>query len=393
MQNFPWKIVDQQDVKDKAVLVRVDYNVPLDAGEIVDDFRIRSSLPLIQNLLDWGASRVILISHLGRPGGRDLSLSLQPVAYHLSDLLKKAVYLFDLDAGDFNPGAKISLLENIRFYPGEAEDGQEFVRHLVELTSAEIFVEDGFSVAHRATATTTTICQVLPSFASAALAEEYSLITEFVNQPKRPLVAILGGAKISDKADFVAKLADRADQILLGGALASLFLAAARPELEGVLKPSLLEPDMLPLAARILDKFSDKIILPKDVLAGENLTTEEFVNYKLTDLSAGLVIGDIGEETAMKYQQIIKQAGSVLWNGTLGVTENPALARGSQAVLNALAAGAAPVLVGGGDTGGFVNQQLAGQSPKHFLISTGGGAMLELVAHGRLPGVDCLLKS
>lgn len=400
------RLVDQFDFQNKTVLVRTDYNVPLSHGQIQNDMRIRASLGVIRSLMVAGARKIILTSHLGRPAGRgfEAELSLAPVAERLSQLLDSPVgwvgQWSDLTPEQL-PAERIVLLENLRFWPGEAANDQAFAEQLVAATGAEVFVQDGFAVAHRQSTTTDAITGLLPSFASDNFVREYVTVGDFLQTAKRPLVAIVGGAKISDKIDFLVKLASEVDYLVIGGAMANVFLAAAG---FGV-GQSLVEADQSAAVRAVYrawlgaGKSLDRLILPSDVLAVADLQAEVTTVKSIGQLKSTDIIGDIGPETIAKITTLIKQAGAVLWNGNLGYSENLQLASGSAAVITTLIQNHTPALIGGGDTVGFVDNfttknQTAAQSnlyPELFL-STGGGASLELLAYGELPGAKGLLN-
>lgn len=400
------RLVDQFDFKNKTVLVRTDYNVPLKNGQIQNDMRIRASLGVIRSLMVAGARKIILTSHLGRPAGRgyETELSLAPVAQRLSQLLDQSVGLvpqwLDLPPGQL-PAERIILLENLRFWPGEADNDPTFAQQLVAATGAEVFVQDGFAVAHRQSATTDAITKLLPSYASDNFKQEYLAVGGFLQTADRPLMAIVGGAKISDKIDFLVKLASEVDYLVIGGAMANVFLAEAGFEIG----KSLVESNQSAAVQSVYQAWTgagkslDRLILPSDVLAVADLQAEVAIAKPLGRLEPGDIIGDIGPDTTAKIITLIKQASAVLWNGNLGYSENPQLAKGSAAIVTALMQNRTPALIGGGDTVGFVdnfttkNQTVAQSNlyPELFL-STGGGASLELLAYGELPGAKGLLN-
>lgn len=400
------RLVDQFDFKNKTVLVRTDYNVPLKNGQIQNDMRIRASLGVIRSLMVAGARKIILTSHLGRPAGRgfEAELSLAPVAQRLSTLLDQSVGLvpqwLDLAPGQL-PAERIILFENLRFWPGEADNDPTFAQQLVAATGAEVFIQDGFAVAHRQSATTDAITKILPSYASDNFKQEYLAVGGFLQTADRPLMAIVGGAKISDKIDFLVKLAGEVDYLVIGGAMANVFLAEAGFEIG----KSLVESNQSAAVQSVYQAWTgagkslDRLILPSDVLAVADLQAEVATAKPLGRLESVDIIGDIGPDTIAKITTLIKQAGAVLWNGNLGYSENPQLAKGSAAVVTALIQNRTPALIGGGDTVGFVDNfttknQTAAQSnlyPELFL-STGGGASLELLAYGELPGAKGLLN-
>lgn len=390
IKNFNKQIISSVDVKDKVVLVRVDYNVPLEAnGSIADDKRIRASLDTIRNLIDREAKQVILLSHMGRPKGYDASVSLAKVAVRLEKLLERKVE-FIKDFHGFNANEKVVLLENLRFWDGEAENSLEFAQEIVKETGADLFVEDGFSVCHRASATTVAICEVLPAYASQKLADEYTAIQNFTSNMKRPVLAIMGGAKISDKIEFAKVLANISDQMVIGGAMANIFLNE-----DGVkIGNSLIEENQSDVVKEIKSIMSDKeLVLPIDVVVGDDLKYKSGSPRELNDIEDDEMILDLGLKTQDKIIELIRNSGSVVWNGNLGYTENPVFQSGTSVVVEALDIYEKPALIGGGDTVGFINQLNPDLNYDGLVISTGGGAMLDLVATGNLIGVDSLLDA
>ncbi len=400
------RLVDQFNFKDKTVLVRTDYNVPIQAGQIQNDMRIRTSLGVIRALMMAGARKIILVSHLGRPTGQgfEAELSLAPVAEHLGRLLEQSVgWVADWQGltPEQLPTEQIVLFENLRFWSGEANNDEAFARQLVASTGAEVFVQDGFAVAHRQSATTEAVTKLLPSYASDNFVREYLAVGGFLQTAQRPLMAIVGGAKISDKIDFLTKLAGEVDYLIIGGAMANVFLAEAGFNVGR----SLVENNQAPAVQAVYQAWTragkslDRLILPSDVLAVNDLQATEAVAKPLGQLTATEIIGDIGPETIAKITTLIQQAGAVLWNGNLGYSENPSLAGGSVAVITALIKHHTPALIGGGDTVGFVDNfttknqtNVRGAVYSELFLSTGGGASLELLAYGELPGAKGLLN-
>ncbi len=395
-------------LRGKTVLVRADYNVPLDKkGEITDDYRIRMSVPTIQRLLDLDC-RVVIISHLGRPDGkRNLEYTLEPVAKRLATLLKHDVRFVDDCIGNKvfmatkrAPKRSVTLLENLRFYPGEEANDPEFARQLAKQTHADDFVQDGFGVVHRAHASTSAITQFLPSVAGLLLEREYMTITQAMKQPARPLVAVLGGAKVSDKIGVIQAFVGVADQIVLGGAMANTFLAHDGKRMG----KSKVEPGQDEIIERIYasirhknDKQPQKDFLQLPVDLGVGTSLEPTATRK--DRSANAVESDeyaldIGPKSTEQLLATVAKAKTVIWNGTLGMCEIPAFATGSAALSAALAAHPeVATIIGGGDTADFVLHwdKKHGKSFTH--VSTGGGASLELMSGLKLPGVECLLPA
>ncbi len=387
IKSFDKQIISTINVKDKVVLVRVDYNVPLEKnGSIADDKRIRSSLPTIQDLLDRGAKQIILLSHMGRPNGYDPNLSLLKVANCLAELIELPV-AFEPDINFLRSSEKLVMFENLRFHSGEKANSLEFAQKIVDTTGADLFVQDGFSVCHRQTATTDQICTILPSYASEKVADEYQAIAEFVKNIKSPRLAILGGAKISDKIDFIKKLAEKSDYIVVGGALANIFLQA-----DGIdIGSSLFEPNQQQIVQQIRQIAADKVLLlPEDVVVGDDLAYKSGEPRVVGNVAPQEMILDIGAKTQAKMRDLIAQAGSVIWNGNLGYTENPVFQFGTSMVVDALAEFKTPALIGGGDIVGFINQFDPDFNYDGLVVSTGGGAMLELVANETLVGIESL---
>ena len=402
---FPYKTVRDIDVQGKQILMRVDYNVPLaEDGSISDDFRIIASLPTINYLLERGA-KLVLISHLGRPDGQpNLKFSLEPVAADLSDKLGRSVKFVQDCVGDVATVATknlasgdVVLLENLRFHPGEEVNDSGFAADLAKSSHAELFVQDGFGVVHRAHASIAAITEFLPSVAGLLLEKEYVEIKKATDNPNRPLTAIMGGAKISDKIPLVRKFVDIADTVIIGGAMANDFLKY----LGYNVADSLVEPDMDHVVKDILDEahnkfqaeFDQRFILPVDVAVSEH-GGEDGARMELPvdALSGDMKILDIGAKTIDLIDQAVAVSGTAIWNGTLGMAENENFAHGSARLAMVLATHPHVVsVIGGGDTADFVRgwDSLDGGSFTH--VSTGGGASLELMAGDTLPGIAALL--
>ncbi|HMH70068.1 MAG TPA: phosphoglycerate kinase [Candidatus Saccharimonadales bacterium] len=391
----------------QTVLVRADYNVPLNHnGTIADDFRIRASLPTLKKLLADNC-KVVIISHLGRPKGRDETLSLEPIAKRLSELLEIPVQFVDQAVGDKvrmsvkkAPKKSVTLLENLRFYPGEEENDAAFAKELVKSSGARYFVQDGFGVVHRAHASTSAITQLLPSVAGLLLEREYTTITNAMRRPKRPLVAILGGAKVADKIDLIKEFISVADTIIISGAMANTFLAYKGFSLGR----SKIEPgetaliDTIYEAARQKagnDMLDDFLVLPIDLAIGR--AVDENQQRRIVPVSGvgpdDLAL-DIGDESIEQMVRIVENAKTVIWNGTLGVAELPAFAHGSARLALTLATNPSITsIVGGGDTADFVLDWDARGGESFTHVSTGGGASLELMAGEKLPGIQSLLDA
>ncbi|MBV9328860.1 MAG: phosphoglycerate kinase [Chloroflexi bacterium] len=380
------------DWRGKTAVVRVDFNVPLGRqdGRVADDTRIRAALPTLQYLRQHGA-RVVLLSHLGRPDGkRDAKYSLQPVADRLGELLGSSCPFGSDCVGQaaqsavraIGPG-EVVLLENVRFHPEEEANDPGFAADLARL--GDVFVNDAFGTAHRAHASTEGLAHHLPAIAGLLMEKEIVTIGEALDNPKRPFVAVVGGAKVSSKLAVLENLIDRVDRLLIGGGMANTFLAA-RGEQVG---RSLLEADLVP-TARDLMRRGDKILLPSDVVVTTDLKAADTQPRACASDAVGPdeIIGDIGPRTAADFGQAIQAAGTVLWNGPMGIFEDPRFADGTLQVARAMAASRATTIVGGGESVQAVEQ--AGVADKLSHVSTGGGASLEFIEGKVLPGVAAL---
>lgn len=388
------KTIRDVNVQGRKVLVRVDFNVPLKDGRVVDDTRIRAAMPTLQYLLDHGAA-VILMSHLGRPkGSPDPKYSLRPVAEHLAQLLGQAVRFAPEPVGpqaeamarDLRPG-DVLLLENTRFHPGETKNDPEFARQLAALAGPEgLFVNDAFGTAHRAHASVVGVAQYLPAVAGFLMEKELTFLGRLLSQPDRPFIAILGGAKISDKIGVIRSLLVRADRVLIGGGMANTFLKAQGKEVGD----SLVEDDAVPEARALLDAGEGKLFLPVDVVIADRFAVDAAKRVVSVDeVSPGWRILDIGPRTVAQFREICREARTVFWNGPMGVFEFPPFAEGTFAIARALAElERAVTIVGGGDSVAAVRQANVADKITH--ISTGGGASLEFVEGKPLPGVEVL---
>lgn len=386
------KTIRDLDLAGKRVLVRADFNVPLDKtdGHIVDDRRIREALPTIRYLLDHGA-HVILASHLGRPKGKDEKLSLRPVAARLQELLGRPVTMASDVIGDalveqtrqMKPG-EVLLLENVRFYPQEEKNDRGFARELARL--ADVYVDDAFGSAHRAHASTEGVAHELPAAAGFLMEKELNYLGGALEQPARPFVAVLGGAKIADKIGVIENLLPRVDRILIGGGMANTFAAAAG----NPIGDSLFESDQLELARATMMKGQGKLIVPVDwVIADKFAPDAEARVVDVDEVPAGWRILDIGPRTVELFKQELQGAKTVVWNGPMGVAEFPRFAEGTNAIALALAElPGATTIIGGGDSAAAVEQ--AGLADKMTHVSTGGGASLEFLEGKELPGVAAL---
>ena len=394
--NYNKKTVKDIDVSGKKVLLRCDFNVPQDktTGAITDDKRIRAALPTIQYLLDQGAA-VIACSHLGKPKGEvKPELSLKPVSVRLSELLGKPVIM----AGDVvGPDAKakaaalkpgeIMLLENTRFEPGETKNDPELAKEMASM--AEIYVSDAFGAVHRAHASTAGVAAYLPAVSGFLIQKELEVMGGALANPKRPLVAILGGSKVSSKIGVINNLLNIADTIIIGGGMSYTFAKAQGAKVG----KSLLEEDWIQYAGEMVEKAKEKgvkLLLPVDGLAATEFAPDAQAHLvDGVDIPDDMMGMDIGPKTIQLYSDAVKNAGTVIWNGPMGVFEFPAFAEGTRAVAKALAETDAITIVGGGDSAAAVAQ--LGYADKMTHISTGGGASLEFLEGKELPGVACLL--
>jgi len=387
---FNKKTIRDIDVANKKVLVRVDFNVPLKDGGVGDDTRIRAALPTITYLLDHHAA-VILCSHLGRPkGGPEEKYSLKPVATHLEVLLgRKVDFASDCIGAEAAAAAKnlqpgnVLVLENTRFHAEEEKNDLEMAKQLASL--ADVFVNDAFGTAHRAHASTEGVTHFLPGVAGFLLEKEIRYLGQAVADPQHPFVAIMGGAKISDKIGVIRNLLKKADTILIGGGMANTFLKAKGLELAD----SLVEADSLPLAAELLKEAAGKIHLPVDLVLGDKFEAEAAVkNIVVGNVPAGWRVLDIGPQTVEVYAKVINGAGTVVWNGPMGVFEFPNFAKGTYGIAKAVADSKAVSIIGGGESVAAIQQ--SGLADKITHISTGGGASLEMLEGLELPGVAAL---
>jgi phosphoglycerate kinase len=374
------RTLDDVDVESKRVLVRVDFNVPLDGTTITDDARIRAALPTLTELRERGA-RLVLAAHLGRPKDREPELSLAPVAARLAELLGTEVPLAsDLD---HVPDGDVVMLENVRYEPGETANDPELARRYAAL--ADVYVNDAFGAAHRAHASTEAVARLLPSAAGRLLEREVSTLRGILDEPRRPLVAVVGGAKVTDKIGVLEAFLDKADTVLIGGAMCFPFFKAQGHEVGD----SLCEEAGLDPARRLLDAASDRLRLPVDLVAGREFSAATEVRaIDGVDVPEGWMGLDIGAETAARYEREIAGAGTVFWNGPMGAFELEPFAAGTRRVAEAMAATSATTVVGGGDSAAALAQ--FGYADRVDHLSTGGGASLELIEGKPLPGVEAL---
>ena len=389
------KTVKDVDVRSKRVLVRVDYNVPLDAnGNVSDDKRITASLPTINYLLEQGA-RIILCSHLGRPKGEvKKEFSLAPVAKRLKELLPNVNIYFASDcigeeaerkAAALKDG-EILLLENLRFHKEEEKNDPEFAKKLASL--AEIYVSDAFGTVHRAHASTAGVAAYLPAVAGFLIGKELSIMGGALENPERPFVAILGGAKVADKIGVITNLLNKCDTLLIGGGMAYTFFKAMGYEIGD----SLLDAESIDLAKQLMETAKQKgvkLLLPVDTVVAKAFAADaEHMTVAANAIPAGWQGLDIGEKTRELFAAEIKNAKTVIWNGPMGVFEFPEFAKGTEAVAKACAECGGTTIIGGGDSASAVKK--LGYADKMTHISTGGGASLEFLEGKVLPGVAAL---
>jgi len=400
MAGFTKASVRDAPVKGRRVLVRVDFNVPLegDGGErvVADDTRIRAALPTIELLRERGAA-LILAAHLGRPQGKRVpGLSMAPVARRLGELLGTEVKLapgviegdVDLTCGALGPG-DVLLLENVRFEPGETENDPKLAENLAQL--ADVYVNDAFGAAHRAHASTEGVARHLPAYTGLLLEREVRELSAVVESPQRPLVVVLGGAKVSDKVGVIERFLEVADRILIGGAMCFSFFRA-----QGIgTGDSLVEEKGVELAREALERaqgFSCELSLPVDLVLGREFSAEtERRQSEGPEVPDGWMGLDVGPRTAAAYAEAVAAAGTVLWNGPMGAFELEPFAAGTRTVAEAVAAARGTTVVGGGDSVAALNQ--FGLEDRVDWVSTGGGASLELLEGRELPGVEALLDA
>lgn len=378
------RTLNQLDVAGKTVLLRTDYNVPIKDGVVHDDFRIRASVPTIRYLLEKGC-RVIIVSHLGRPEGKpDPKCSLKPVAARLSDILRHKVVF--AEAVSDTTDAQVSMLENLRFDPREEANDPVLAKQLAAL--ADVYVDDAFAVIHRAHASIVGVAALLPSAAGLLVQQEVETLSKAIDDPKQPLLAVVGGAKVADKIELIEQFIAKAKAIVIGGAMANTFLAS-----QGIaVGASVYEPDEVADAKKLLAKARQRgvrVILPSDVVVGKKLEAgAEAQTINLSDVTADDIIADLGPNTIKAAVELVKKSGTVIWNGPLGVDELPQFAKGTLRLARAIVASKAFSVIGGGDTADVLDK--AGLHKKFSFVSTGGGAALELMAGKKLPGLVAL---
>jgi phosphoglycerate kinase len=387
--------LDEANIQGKRVLVRVDFNVPMDDKQnITDDTRIRAALPTIKYLVE-NKAKVILASHLGRPKGQvNLKYSLAPVAGRLSELLGQEVQMakdcigseVQAQVQELQDG-QVILLENVRFYAEEEKNDPEFAKKLAGL--AEIYVNDAFGTAHRAHASTEGVARYLPAYAGFLMKKEVDIMGKALEDPARPFIAIIGGAKVSDKIAVIENLLQKVDTLIIGGGMANTFLKAKGKEMG----KSLVEADKLDLARKMLEKARDKgvnFLLPTDLVVAKEFKADAPARtVSVNDLEADDLALDIGPESAEKFASAIGAAQTVIWNGPMGVFEMEAFAKGTERIARAMAECRGTTIVGGGDSVAAVEKMGVAEQLTH--ISTGGGASLEFLEGKTLPGVAALL--
>ncbi len=390
------KSIEDFNVSGKRVLVRCDFNVPMnDKGEITDDRRIRSALPTIQYIINNGG-KAIVMSHFGRPKGEpNPKYTLEPIAIRLGELLNKKVIFAkdDMVAGEIAKeivnnmkDSDVVLLENTRFRKEEEKNGEEFARQLASL--GDMFVNDAFGTAHRAHASNVGLSSQLPSASGYLVKKEIEIMGKAMSSPERPFVAILGGAKVSDKINVIENFLDKVDSLLIGGGMAYTFLKAQGLEIGS----SLVEEDKLELAKSLLEKAKDKkvnLVLPLDVVAAKEFKNEtEFKTVAIDEIPEDMMGLDIGEKTIEAFSGTIKNAKTILWNGPMGVFEMSNFAKGTNEIAKAMSESNGITIVGGGDSAAAVEQ--AGLDHKMTHVSTGGGASLEFFEGKVLPGIAAI---
>jgi phosphoglycerate kinase len=376
------RTLEDLDVDGKRVLVRVDFNVPLSQSRpprITDDARIKAALPTLRELRERGAAKLVLLAHLGRPKDREPEFSLKPAAERLSELLETEVAL--APNLDDVPDVDVVMIENVRYEPGETKNDEELAKRYAAL--ADVYVNDAFGAAHRAHASTEAVAHLLPSAAGRLLEREVATLTGILEDPKRPLVAVVGGAKVTDKIGVLDAFLERADSVLIGGAMCFPFFAAQGHDVGA----SKCEEEGVEPARRALE--SDKLRLPEDLVAGREFDADtEVRELDGVDVPDGWMGLDIGRDSAEAYASVIAEAGTVFWNGPMGAFELEPFAAGTRRVAEAMAECEGTTVVGGGDSAAALAEFGLADRVDH--LSTGGGASLELIEGKTLPGVEAL---
>lgn len=387
---FAKKTLKDIDVQGKKVLVREDLNVPLKDGKVADDTRIVAILPTVKYLLDHGAA-VIIMSHMGRPGGRHVpELSLKPVADYLENLLGQKVYFAGdcigeqaQDAAKKLESGQVLLLENTRFHEGEEANDPQMGKELARL--GDVFVSDAFGTSHRAHASNVGVARYLPAVAGLLMEKEIKYLGSAIENPERPFVAILGGAKVSDKIGVINNLLDKVEHILIGGGMANTFFAA-----QGYgMADSLVEENSIEVAKKLIDQAGSKLVLPIDVVIADKFSADaQARTMDVGDVPAGWRVLDIGRKTVNQFKAFIENAKTIVWNGPMGVFEFPEFAIGTFEVAKLVAESGAESIIGGGDSASAIKK--AGLENKITHISTGGGASLKMLEGAKLPGLEAL---
>jgi phosphoglycerate kinase len=389
------KTIRDVELKGKRVLVRVDFNVPIEDGVITDDTRIRAEVPNLQAILEQRPKVVILMSHLGRPkGGPDPKYSLAPVAPELSRQLGVPITFSPATVGpeagaiiDAQPDGGVVLLENTRFFPGEEKNDADLAAQLAEL--GDIYVNDAFGSAHRAHSSTAAVADHLPAVAGLLMEKELNYLSSAINQPARPFAAILGGAKVSDKIEVIDALLDKVDLLLIGGGMANTFFRAQGHDIG----KSLVEEDKVETARELIAKGGNRLVLPVDAVLGDAFSDEANTQVvSVTDgVPEGWAIYDIGPASVALFRERLSGCKTVVWNGPMGVFEKKPFAAGTSAIAQTLAEltdAGATTIIGGGDSAAAIEQ--SGLADRITHISTGGGASLEMLEGKALPGVEAL---
>lgn len=385
---------DIKSLSGKTVFLTADFNISLENGHIGNDTRIVETLPTIKYLRDKGA-HIIIASHLGRPNGHDLNFSLKPVAMKLKELTKSTVTLIDrfwekktLDRIASEKNTNIALLENIRFFPGEEKNERSFSKHLASM--ADFFVNDAFGTSHRVHSSIVGITEFLPSYAGLLLEKEIKMLSRATEKPARPLLLIIGGAKTPEKISVIERLLDIADTVILGGAIANTFLAAWG---FGTGR-SLVDYEMIEMARVVFWKTTRKhcaLLLPTDIVISdmERKARPRVVPY--THVPHNVAIYDIGPKTQNHYRELIRDAGTIIWNGPMGLYEDPRFAKGTDSLLQSLSDSKAFTIIGGGDTLTSISNEKYLRNIGH--VSSGGSAMLAYLEKGTLPGIEVLMEN
>jgi phosphoglycerate kinase len=376
------RTLDALDYAGKRVVVRVDFNVPLDGGAIADDTRILAALPTLRELRDGGAAKLVLLAHLGRPKGVDPALSLHPLAGRLGELLGLAVAVADTPEEAASHDAEVVMVENVRFFDGETKDDAELAARYA--AAGDVYVNDAFGAAHRAHASTHGIAKLLPSAAGRLLQREVETLGGILENPARPLIAVVGGAKVTDKIGVLDRFAQLADHVVIGGAMIFPFLKAQGHAVGA----SLCEADGVGPAGELLAAAGDKLVMPVDLVLGDRFdASAERKELDGLDVPDGWMGLDIGRRSAARYAEVIRGGRTAFWNGPMGAFELEPFAAGTRTVAEAIVDVETSV-VGGGDSVAAVNQFGLAERATH--VSTGGGASLELIEGRALPGVEVL---